>query len=280
MTRERIARAALLAYPEGVRAANGIEMLGTVLDAGSQSTAAFCRELAGLASGGLRARITTPAGLSPGRLVADGARYSAILMIAVLFATRLGIAATLGTFVRTRSLVELAVLGIALAAALVRYDRIAGLATFAWLALTLDSPYLIANEKIFAVTFALPVACLLVMILSPRTNGRRLLRVAWLVPIAALGIAGRGYGPSSYLVLAPFVLALPAALVLAASDQRLVIACSLFATEIAMADIGRALEGGPIPIGLPLTIFLLATTPLVIAFTIRRTGPPKPQDAA
>lgn len=279
MTREWIARAALRAYPERVRAARGLEMLGTVLDAGSQSNVAFARELAGLASGGLRARITTPAGLSARRVIADGVCYSGFLMIAVVFAARLGIEVTLGTFLGGRSIVELAVLGTALVAALIGYDRIAGAATLVWLVLDTDSQYIAAQEKILIATFALPIACFLVMIISPRRHARRALRVAWLIPIAAIGVAGMGVGTSSYLVLAPFVLAIPAALVLAVSDQRLAIACSLFASEIALADIGRALQGGPIPIGLPLTLFLLATTPLAIAFTIRRARQPQPHEA-
>jgi len=46
VTRERLARVALLAYPRGVRAAKGEEMIGTLLDASGQSTARYGRELA------------------------------------------------------------------------------------------------------------------------------------------------------------------------------------------------------------------------------------------
>jgi hypothetical protein len=46
VTRERLARVALLAYPRGVRAAKGEEMIGTLLDASGQSKARYGRELA------------------------------------------------------------------------------------------------------------------------------------------------------------------------------------------------------------------------------------------
>jgi hypothetical protein len=272
MTRDRLARVAMRAYPQRVRAARGQEMLGTLLDASGPSDAAFTRELLGLLGGGVRARVTAPpVRTGAGRLIADGVCYGAIWMIAVMFASRVGLSVSIGvTLGGARGLSEFAVLGGALVAATIGYDRIAAAGALVWLVLVTASPYIVSNEKILLATFALPIICLLVMITKPRRANRRARRAAWLIPIGALGVAAGGVGPTSYLVLAPLALALPVALARLPSDPRIAIAWSLFATEIALAGIGHALEGGPVPIGLPLTILLIALTPLAIAFTLGR----------
>ena len=281
MTREQVARLALRAYPERVRAVKGPEMLGTVLDASGQSTALFARELRGLVGGGLRARVTTPVHAGAGRLIADGVCYGAIWMIAVMFASRVGASIAFGVAAGgARGYAEFALLGGSLVAALIGYDRIAAAGALVWLAPVTASPYIISNEKILLATFGLPIVCLVAMIITPRRTNRRARRVAWLIPIAALGAAAGGVGPTTYLLLTPLALALPIALARLRSDPRFAIAWSLFATEIAMAGIGHALQGGPVPIGLPLTLLLLALTPLAIAFTLQRARPPQQSNPA
>lgn len=278
MTRERLARLALLAYPEQVRMRTGIEMLGTALDASEHSNATFARELTGLAAGGLRARITTPVGLGTKHLIADGISYGMTAMIAVAFAQLISVAVAFSPVLATgRSQALLATLAVSLAAALIGWHRVAALAAVGAVAAIIDTPYLAINAKLFIATFTLPVACAAVMFITPRRRPSNPLRVAWLIPVAAFGIAD-GSGPDSYLVLAPILAAVPLAVVLLASDQRLAIACALCAAEFALVDIGRALQGGPIRIGVPLTVLLLAAAPLALAFTARRTRQLHPTD--
>ena len=58
MIRERVARAALQAYPTRIRSARGAEMVGTLLDASASSRTRFAREIVDLVRSGLRARAT------------------------------------------------------------------------------------------------------------------------------------------------------------------------------------------------------------------------------
>jgi hypothetical protein len=281
MTRERLARVALLAYPRGVRAARGEEMIGTLLDVSGHSRAAYGRELAALVGNGLRARSSPSAQPSAARVIADGLCYAGIAMLALITASLVGVSVRFPqTLSHSTQVWHLLLLGGCLSAALVGYDRIAAAGALASIAIVITGPYR-GSAVAPLVVEALPVVCFAVMLIMPRYQARRARRIAWLVPIAALGALGHGMGPSSYLVLAPLAVAVPVALARIARDPRLAIACSLLGAEIAMAETAEALQGGqPFPIGLPLTVLLFSAAPLVIAFTARRSHAEHKGDAA
>jgi len=117
MTRERVARVALRAYPEGVRRAHGPEMLATLLDTSDGSTRAFVRELWDLLRSGLRSRSRATAEQGLKRLIADGFCVAAMLAIAARISTPVGFQPERWQFCW---------LGAVLALALVGYDRVAG----------------------------------------------------------------------------------------------------------------------------------------------------------
>ena len=281
MTRERLARVAMLAYPRDVRAAKGEEMIGTLLDASGQSKAAYGRELAALVGNGLRARGAPRAQPSTARVIADGCCYAGIAMLALITASLVGHTVE---FHQTRAdstqVWHLLLLGGCLSSALIGYDRIAAAGALAWIAIVITAPHRGSTVGPLVALEALPVVCFAVMLIMPRYQSRRVRRVAWLIPIAALGTVAGGVGPSSYLVLAPLAIAVPVALARVARDPRLAIGCSLLGFEIAMFETAEALQGRPLPIGLPLTILLFSATPLVIALTARRTRAQHPGDAA
>lgn len=281
MTREHLARLALLAYPRGVRTATGEEMIGTLLDASGQSKAAYARELAALVGNGLRARSAPRAQPSAARLIADGFCYAGVALLALAAAELVGVSVQFHqTLAHSTQVWHLLLLGGCLSAALIGYDRIAAAGALAWMAMVITAPYRGSAVGPLVALEALPILCFAVMLIMPRYQARRVRRAAWLMPIAALGSLAAGVGPSSYLVLAPLAIAVPVALARVARDPRLAIACSLLGLDIAMFETTEALQGRPLPIGLPLTVLLFSATPLVIAFTARRAHAQHPGDAA
>src|ERR1019366_4187805 len=98
---------------------------------------------------------------------------------------------------------HLLLLGGCLSAALIGYDRIAAAGALAWIAIVITAPHRGSTVGPLVALEALPVVCFAVMLIMPRYQSRRVRRVAWLIPIAALGTVAGGVGPSTYLVLAP-----------------------------------------------------------------------------
>jgi hypothetical protein len=80
MSRERLARVALRAYPSATHAD---EMLATLMDASAGSRGRFVRELVDLVRLGLRGRATRTASVGAGRLVADGLCLAGIWLMTV-----------------------------------------------------------------------------------------------------------------------------------------------------------------------------------------------------
>ena len=251
------------------------------IDASGQSKAAYGRELAALVGHGLRARSASGAAPSTARVIADGCCYAGVAMLALITAGLGGVSVEFHqTLAQSTQVWHLLLLGGSLSAALIGYDRIAAAGALAWIAIVISAPYRGSAVAPLVALEAVPVACFAVMLTMPRYQSRRVRRVAWLIPIAALGTVAGGVGPSTYLVLAPLAIAVPVALARVGRDPRLAIGCSLLGFEIAMFETAEALQGRPLPIGLPLTILLFSATPLVIAFVARRTRAQHPGDAA
>ncbi len=230
MSRERATRAALLAHPPDVRARVGHEMTATLLDASAGSRTRFARELAALTRAGFNARGQRTAAIGTRRVLADGVCLAAVWLMTLDLSTLLS--------QRARGFEDpllvpssLILLGVALALALVGYDRIAGVAALIWTAARF--PLLLDHHPGMAalvVAFTLPsVACFAVLVAAPRRRAPDLRRLAWLVVPAALVAT---FGPPQY-DQSPLLLALVSIVVLLvviyalatlAADPRIAIA--------------------------------------------------------
>jgi hypothetical protein len=239
MTREDWAACALLALPASIRDSRGEEIAGTLLDcAGEHRHLWFVRELAGLVAMGLRLRC---AGRRSRRLVADGFCRGAILVmtldLSTLLAQRLG-----GLQDPLLAWTSIAVLGIALAIALVGAERPAGLVALVWTVARL--PQLVSHNPTFRgiAPTIVPVVCFIVLILAPRRRGLDPRRLCWLATTALLVLAaGHGHPipPITALVgIAAVVLTLAAVLTIPA-DPRWAIACALPATYVSLMVVGK-----------------------------------------
>ena len=261
MTRRDLAARALLALPPSIRESRGEEMLGTLLDcAGTGSRTRFARELGDLVTTGLRARA-----LSRGsrRLVADGFCRGAILVMALdlstLLAQRLG-----GVQDPLLSWVSIAVIGVALATALIGAERLAGVAALAWTFARL--PQLVSHDPTFRgiAPTVVPVVCFTVLILAPRRRGLDLRRLAWLATIVALvGAYGSWHGTEliAAVVSCAAVLLMLAAVVTIPYDPRLAIACTLPATYLALMVAGKhALPAWLLVLGAPALLTIAAVS--------------------
>jgi hypothetical protein len=272
--RERLARAALWAYPRRVRLPKGEEIVGTLLDASGRSNAAFARELVGLVIGGLRVRGLAPARPTARRVIADGCCYAGLGMIAFF------VAGDLGTLLRGYAahasptwFRELALLGGALIVGLAGHDRLAALGAFAYLA-NLAPHWTSRDIGTVVLTLAIPALCFAVMLVMPRRQPRRMPGLLWLAPIVALGVLG--VRPLATLdLVVPLAVLTPYALVRIRRDPRPAIACSLFAAEIAIVLIAESQHH----LAPPLLILMLSTAPLVLWYTTRHIHPHEQTEA-
>lgn len=81
MSKRLIGGMAVRLYPSEVRDLRGTEILGTLLDAGDDSLAAFLRQLASLVVGGVVARSRRALTESPSKLVAGAICWAAIILV-------------------------------------------------------------------------------------------------------------------------------------------------------------------------------------------------------
>ncbi len=82
MTRKWIAQTAVRIYPAEIRAAKGDELVGTLLDAGDASLAAFLAELVSLIIAALVARSRDALSQPFGQIVSDTVRWGAVITVA------------------------------------------------------------------------------------------------------------------------------------------------------------------------------------------------------
>jgi hypothetical protein len=246
MSRERMLRAALLAYPAGVRERSGAEMAATALDAAAGSRIRFARESADLVRLGLRARGRETAAAGARRVIADGLCLAGVWIMTLDLSTLLA--------QRVRGLhdpllapASLVLLAVALCLALAGRDRLAGIAALVWTAARL--PALLADDAgpalaVLAVTVP-SLVCFTLLVARPRRRAPDPRGLAWLIVPATLVAA---FGPPSYeqsplLLLAVAVAALLVALYGLATlltDPRVAIAGSVSLMALGVPSLALA----------------------------------------
>jgi hypothetical protein len=270
MTRERIVRLAMRAYPREVRASSDGEMLDTALDLSAGSWQALLRESGALLRGGLSARARVNARGDPLRLAAD-----ACCVAATLWSTWVLI--SLGLFVRmlVRSQqpvgvgwpLAMALLVIAIVLALIGWDRIAGVFAFGLIALFL----FVVREHFTAggstahqlASLFVPIVCYGVMALAPRARTRDPRRLLWLLAAAALVVGGPTLLPAA-LGVPKITLLLVGVYVVGVVrlpvDPRLAIASAIVLVGF---EVSRWTSSSPGPISSPLAA-AIAAAPIVL----------------
>lgn len=253
MTRERLVRAALRAWPADVRAERGSEIADTLLEA-SDSRSRFARELAALAWRGLGARAGAP-GIASAVLL-DGVRlagglYSVLLLAALVRVVSFPQAPQFDT--------QLALLAASCALAIAGRDRWAGVGLVA-IALWRGLATPLVGVSWFVVSCEIALG--LVMIASGRPSPPRrelLLAAAVLIPLAMI------HRPAP-LEEGVAVLALASLLTLA-GDPRPAIACAVIALVVgaAMAAVSQDPKVAAV-------LLILAPLTLVAATVRARAG--------
>jgi hypothetical protein len=269
MKRERTARAALRAFPATVRAAHGEEMLGTLLDVSATSRTRFVLELIGFVRSGMQARATQTAQAGAQRVVADGVCLGAVWLLTLFLSSELGNRIRefdpLGPWYPL-SPWSLALLGAALALALIGYDRLAGATALLFVATLGADPawrdLTISRRELMLV----PVICFITLGLAPRRRKPNHRRLAWLALTAALAVASStSDDPTAAILILALLFLVPLALAMLRTNPRLAIACALPATSF---GIHMAQDpGGPGVLG----VLFLSAAPLILTITITRT---------
>lgn len=186
MTRKWIGQTAVRLYPADVRAAKGEELVGTLLDAGDHSRAAFIGQLMSLIVAGLVARSRDVHSQPLDQLAFDVIRWAAVITVGrvmsgvVMAQVRWG--GSIGWAPKTIWVAYLAP-ALILAMFISRRDRAAGVTGLAWcLVEALDSPQLPVRGWIELLV--LPLVGFGLMTIAPRRHhdaGRTLV----LIPVLA-----------------------------------------------------------------------------------------------
>ena len=263
MIRERIAYAALLAFPPDVRSVRGAEMVSTLLDVSSTSRVRFAGEIVNLVGSGARARSAEMKRAGAARVVGDGFCVAGVWLMVLLLTSDLGdrIHGPIPDYPRyLYGPWTLMLLGAALVLALIGYDRFAGAAALLFTASVLLDPsrYELTNAE--RVRLIVPAICFAVLLTYPRKRTVNVRRLVWLAPIAVLAVAaGTSDDAMAFVAVVALIVLVPAALALVRSNPRPMIACAVvaayFGTHMAQD------RGGPGPTGL----LFLAAAPLVVA---------------
>ncbi len=192
MTRERIAYAALQAFPPAVRSARGPEMVSTLLDVSSTSRARFAGEIVDLVRSGVRARSAETKRAGVARVVGDGFCVAAIWLLVLFLTSDLGdrIHGPIPDYPRyLYGAWTLILLSAALVLALIGYDRVAGSTALLFTASVLLDPsrYELTNAE--RVRLIVPAICFAGLVTYPRQRKVNSRGLVWLAPIAVLTIA-------------------------------------------------------------------------------------------
>jgi hypothetical protein len=240
MTREGAANIALLAYPSRTRDARGGEMVATLLDASAGSRTRFGRELVDLTRVGLRERATLTARAGAGRLVADGLCLAAVWLMTLDLVTLLA-QRERGMEGPLLAWPSIALLGAALALALVGLDRPAGATALVWTALRLPELLHLHPGPAGVAPELLPIACFAVLLVAPRRRRPDPARLGWLlIPLGLFMAFGPGLGNSPILfgaVALGVLLAVAFAVALLPTDPRPAIAGAIPLTNLAVGVI-------------------------------------------
>jgi hypothetical protein len=244
-------------------------MLDTLLDASAPSHARFAREIIELVRSGLRARATETAQAGARRLVADGFCLAAVWLLTLFLAADVANrirGPIAGSPADLLSPWSLALLGAALALALIGSDRLAGAAALLFTASVFGDPA--RYDFVGADRFPLlvPIICFGALLLAPRQRKPDARRLAWLAVAAALAVAASSRDDSiAAVALLALIFFVPPAFARLRTDPRPVIAC-----VVAAAYFGIRIAqdpGGPGHLGL----LLLVATPLVVTIVIAHT---------
>ena len=267
--RERLTRAALRAFPPAIRSARGHEMLGTLLDASATSHTRFAFEIVALVRSGLRMRATQTAQAGAWRLVADGFCLAAVWLLTLFLAADVGnrIRGPLPGFPwGLFSPWSLALLGAALALALIGYDRLAGATALLFTASVFGDPAGYDLTGADRIPLLVPLICFGVLLVAPRRRRPDPRRLAWLAVAAGFAIAAsRTDDTIAAVALLALILFVPPALALLRTDPRPAIACAVSAAYFGL----RMAEdpGGPGALGL----LFLAAMPLILSIVVAHT---------
>jgi hypothetical protein len=244
-------------------------MLGTLLDASATSQIQFVRELVDLVRSGLRARATETAQAGARRLVADGCCLAAVWLLTLFVAADVGNrirGPIAGSSANLFSPWSLALLGGALALALIGSDRLAGAAGLLFIAGVFDDPARYDLTGPDRLPLLVPIICFGALLVAPRRRKPDARRLAWLAVAAALAVAAsRGDDSIAAIALLTLIFFVPPSFARLRTDPRPLIACvvtaAYFGFRIAQDP------GGPGLLGL----LLLAATPLVVTIVIAHT---------
>ena len=244
MIRERLGAAVLRAYPRPVRTARGLEMLGTLLDAGDISFGSFARESASLGLAGLRERARETSHITVGRLTAEAFRLAALIWITVslagiisadLFAWPHGLQGLGGWLLLLWPILLCSLLG---------YDRAAGVCGIAWV-VSVQTPVALGPYSMLALGSIVPLVGFIVMAISPRRRAHGVRPLAWLIPTAAMSLISQpsvlGLGT---LGIAALAAATATGLFVVAVSPRLLLASALVWASIGAMYAGQALWRG------------------------------------
>lgn len=182
MRYQGIGSLALRTYPPSIRAARGEEMLGTLLDAGDDSTGAFIRGCASLVIGGLRERARENVRIGAGRLIADAFCLAAVLCSLTKVLSWHPVPPGYG---EASSLSALVLLAGVLVFALVGRDRLGGMCGVAAAAITLINASTVEHavpSQYFVDSWLVPLVCFAVMAFKPRIRSHNPRKLLWLIP--------------------------------------------------------------------------------------------------
>lgn len=261
MNAERIGSLALRTYPSEFRAVRGEEMLGTLLDAGEDSTAAFVKGCGSLLIGGLAERARSSVQVGTRRLVEDGFCLAAVLWSVYWLTSQ--------AYWQT---IEFPTWTLALAAAVPVFalwgrDRLAGLCGMALASYFLLRGYDVGHlpgqlvaighpSQVFLLDRWLgPLVCFAAMVLKPRIRDNSTRRMAWLIPVAVIGVLWPPAVALLVLIGAPLL-----GIVLLPIDPRLAIASALVWIDVAAASTLGHVRLGLVTFPVLLLTILIADT--------------------
>jgi hypothetical protein len=269
MRYQRLGSLALNAYPPSVRTVRGEEMLGTLLDAGEDSTGAFISGCASLVVGGLRERARENARIGARRLIADGFCQGAVLMgfYTLLAGIQERETPVPHGYIHGWLVWKLVVVAAVLVFALLGRDRLAGLCGVGFAGYMLIHAYgLPASDAPGALVlyrWGIALVCFAVMVLKPRIRAYGQRKLLWLIAGATVAVVSL---MPQLAVAVAFVLLLGLPLLgmfLLPVDPRLAIASALLWADL-FASATRGFHGH-VRIGLVTIPVLLLTMLIVIA---------------
>ena len=273
MIRERLARIALQAFLPEVRAARGEEMLGTLLDTSASSRVRFAHEIVDLVRVGLRGRALATARAGARRVVADGVCLAAVWFLTLFLSSDLGVriqGGEPGYPDDPITPVSLALLGVALALALVGYDRIAGAVALCFAASVVVHTGGVGLTNGSRGPLLVATLCFCVLVLAPRRRRPDPHRLAWLGLAGTLSVVSSASDdPTATVLLLGLILLVPPALALLPTDPRLAIACAVPATGFGIRIAHN--PGKPSPLGVFVIAVILASAPLVLTVAATQT---------